>query len=157
MSWRDKVLGVGVGYAVGGPAGAAVGLALTGGDDDPGFDLSDVPFGVHVEVAYDDDAEGRRWTLRFLSAITGDALAVVRVLDDAACPIAGRPPFADDQGQFVAFAPIDRRRASLFVPWDALDYASADHLSLEISVWGNAGGRPSPSGKAVVDAELPPR
>jgi hypothetical protein len=152
MGWRDAVLGGGVGYAVGGPAGAAIGVALAGGGGDAGYDLSDVPYGIYVEAEHTDDEEGRHWTLRFESEVPAESLAVVRLLDDAARPLRGRAPYVDDDGSFTAFAPIDEQSCVLFVPWDAIAYSSAKHVSLEVSVWS-----PAPLGKAVLDADLPAR
>lgn len=157
MTWRDRVIGGGVGYAVGGPAGAAIGVALAGGEDDGGIDLSDVPFGVHVEADHEDDDAGRRWNLRFLSDVPAESIAVLRVLDDGAQPLMGRAPFVDDGGHFTAMTPIDRKAATIFIPWDAIDYTSPKHLSLEVSVWHEGRGGAAPVGKGVIDAELPRR
>jgi hypothetical protein len=158
MSYRKKLVGAGVGYAIGGPVGAVVGVTLAGTSAyERGYDMSDVPFGLHVEEQHMDDAVGRQWTLHFLSDIPPESSAMLRVLNDAAQRVAGHSPFADDDGAFVASAPIRARRCALHIPFAAMAYDSPENLSLEVSVWVARAGSVTPLGKAILDAELPPR
>lgn len=157
MGWLDKVVGGGVGYAVAGPAGAVVGYTLAGRSaDDRGYDMSDIPFGVHVEAEHEDDEVGRRWTLRFLSEVPSPSLAKIRFLTDAGVPLSGHALFADESGHFVATAPINSARCVLYVPLGAVAYTSPKRISLEVSVWSTQQSRPAAAGKAILDAELPP-
>lgn len=153
MGWLDKVVGASVGYAVAGPAGAVIGATYAGRSrDERGYDMSDIPFGVHVEASHEDDEIGRRWTLCFVSDVPSPALAEVRLLDDTGTPLPGRPPFADERGRFIAAAPIREGRCVLYVPRGAAVYASPKHISLEVSVWRAEKGA---VGKAILDADLP--
>jgi hypothetical protein len=154
---RKKIIGAGVGYALAGPGGALVGASLAGTDAyERGYDMSGIPFGLHVEAEHRDDETGRHWVVRFLSEVPAKAHAMLRLLDDAGQAVPGRPPFVDEAGGFVASAPIRERQCELYVPFEAMRYASPKHISLEVSLWTERGEGVAPAGRAVLDADLPP-
>jgi hypothetical protein len=155
MGWIGKVVGAGAGYAIAGPAGALIGARLGSRKSEQGYDLSDVPFGVHVEASHDDDEGGRLWTLRFLSDVPPKAGAEVRLLSDAGQRLGGRAPFADEDGRFTVAAPIHDGECSLYVPWGAVIYASPKYISLEVSVWSAGQGATKRVGLGILDADLP--
>ncbi len=156
MTGRKKWVGAGVGYAVAGPAGALVGIVAAGSDDDDrGYNMSDIPVGVHVEAEWEDDAVGRRWGLRFLSEVPARGYATLRLLNDAGQNLPGREPFADEGGGFAAAGVIHAASCAVYVPFGAAIYASRKHISLEITVWDGGKGKGRPVGKATLDAKLP--
>ncbi len=91
-----------------------------------------------------------------MSEVPAKAHAMLRLLDDAGQRVPGRAPFADAGGDFVASAPISKRRCELYVPFEAMDYSSPKHVSLEVSLWAEGEAGVAPAGKAVLDADLPP-
>ena len=154
MSWLGSVVGGGLGYAVAGPAGAVVGAVAGGsGSTDKGYDLSDVPMGVHVEARWQDDEVGRRWSLSFLSALPLQPISSLRLLNDAGQPLLGEPPFVDAAGDFAAAAAIRERQSVLYIPFAAARYTRPKHISLEVTV---RDGQGQPIGKGILDADLPP-
>ncbi|HHH10606.1 MAG TPA: hypothetical protein ENK23_00820 [Sorangium sp.] len=160
MAYLKQAVAGGVGYAVAGPAGALLGVALAGGDsDDAGYDMSDIPIGVHVEEQHQNDELGRRWSLHFLSEIPAPAFARVQFRNDSGQPLGGHAPFADAGGTFLAAAPIGRHndgwRSVLYLPFGALQYTSPKHISLEVSVWSQQRGKLHPAGKGTLEANLP--
>jgi hypothetical protein len=157
MSWRKRAVGGAVGYAVAGPAGAVLGATLAGGRGDRGYDMSDIPTGVHVEADWEDDDAGRRWSLRFLSEIPATAYAELHLITDAGEKLQGRVPFCDEQGFFAATAPIHRGSSLLYVPFEAVRYESPKYISLEVTVWDAAPTTAVPVGKGTLDAALPKR
>ena len=157
MGWRKRTVGGAVGYAVAGPAGAVLGATLAGGRGDRGYDMSDIPTGVHVEADWDDDDAGRRWSLRFLSEIPATAYAELHLITDAGEKLQGRVPFCDEQGFFAATAPIHKANSLLYVPFEAVCYESPKYISLEVTVWDAAPTTAVPVGKGTLDAALPKR
>jgi hypothetical protein len=156
MGYGNKFGAAGLGYVLAGPAGAFVGFSLAGHAYDRGYDMSDIPYGVHVEAEHEDDEVGRRWSLRFLSELPSEAHAMLRLLNDSALRLRGHAPFVDEDGEFVASAAIRERQCTLYVPFGAAEYASPKNVSLEVSVWAaGAGKNAAPTGKAILDAALP--
>lgn len=163
MGWLNKAVGAGVGYALAGPGGAVAGVVLAGTDDggydsgyDSGYDMGDIPYAVHVEADHEDDELGRRWTLRFLSAVPPGAHAQLRLMTDDAIYLRGHAPFADEEGQFLAVAPIRGQRAVVYVPFGAAQYTSPKNLSLEVAVSSVEPSEAANVGTAVLDARFPP-
>lgn len=154
MSWRRRAVSAGVGYAVAGPGGALVGgLVGGGGGGEAWHDLSDVPFGVNVEVEAEDDAVGRRWTLTFLSQVPSPAVAQVQLRDDAGRLVPGQAPFADAGGYFAASGPIEKGRALIYAPFGAAVPEADARVSLEVAVFRVADGV-TPVGRATLDGAL---
>ena len=154
MSFRRRVVSAGVGYAVAGPGGALFGGLVGGGGGEAWHDLSDVPYGVNVEVEEEDDAVGRRWTLTFLSEVPSPALAQVQLRDDAGRLVTGRPPFGDAQGHFAATGPIERGRATIYAAFGAAQPEPKARVSLEVTVF-EVGKAVAPTGRATLDGALP--
>jgi hypothetical protein len=117
-----------------------------------GYDFSDVPIGLHVEASHKDDAKGRRWTLSVLSAVPQQAVASIRLLDDASRPAAGRAPFVDEGGHYVGAATLSGGVGSVYMPFGAAVYTEPKTMSLEVVAHDKKG---RPLGKAILDAELP--
>ena len=150
---RRRILGAGVGYAVGGPAGAVLGAAMAG-DGGAWHDLRDVPFGIHVEAEVHDDDEGRRWTLTFHSEVPPRATALLQLRDDSGKLVPGQPPFADAGGMFGACSPIVDGQATLYAPFGAARVPPGANVSLEVTVF-RSGDEVAPVGRATLDGDLP--
>ncbi|MCA9624508.1 MAG: hypothetical protein KC731_36040 [Myxococcales bacterium] len=155
MSWRRRVVGAGLGYAVAGPVGAIVGVGLAGGGGDEAWhDLSDVPFGLFVEAEVEDDEVGRRFTLIIHSEIPSPALARLQLRDDAGQLVAGHAPFRDAGGQFAVGGPIEHGRAVVYAPFGAADIPEGATVSLEVTVF-SLDDALIPVGRATLDGKLP--
>ncbi|MEZ4445569.1 MAG: hypothetical protein R3B72_41220 [Polyangiaceae bacterium] len=155
MSWRRRVVGAGLGYAVAGPVGAIVGVGLAGGGGDEAWhDLSDVPFGLFVEAEVEDDEVGRRFTLIIHSEIPSPALARLQLRDDAGQLVAGHAPFRDAGGQFAVGGPIEHGRAVVYAPFGAADIPEGATVSLEVTVF-SLDDALTPVGRATLDGKLP--
>ena len=112
-----------------------------------------MPFGVNVEVAAEDDAVGRRWTLTFLSEVPSPALAQVQLRDDAGRLVPGQAPYMDGAGTFAASAPIDEGRAVIYAPFGAAVPDAGARVSLEVAVF-RIGDGVTPVGRATLDGAL---
>ncbi len=157
MSYRSTVVGAGLGYVIAGPVGAVLGGALATGDGEGHRSgMQDIPYGLYVDVATEDDAVGRRFTIRFLCDVPPDAHAVLRFMNDAGERVRGRAPFVDGDGAFVAAATVREKRCTAYVPWGAAVFTTPKHLSLEVSLWAAGPGGARPVGKSTLDADLPP-
>lgn len=154
MGVKKKLVRGAVGYAIAGPVGALVGIA-SAGPDDPGYDMSDIPIGVHVEAKREDDEAGFGYDLQFLSEVPQRGLVVAQLLFDTGNRLSGRAPFADSDGHFFVGATIKNSRAYIYVPHGAASYESPKYVSLEVVVFRGTEDDAESVGKGILDADLP--
>ena len=138
MAWIGKIIGGAIGGLVGGPVGIAVGAGLghaldAASDGAPAPGAAPGAPDLDVGLRYQDDGLGYAALLEFEHPWPAGALVVARAMHAGGQRYLRAPePWADDDGGFVAVAPVVGQAAYFYLPYGVLDYAVPGDYLLQI-------------------------
>ena len=157
MRWWGKVIGGAAGWAIAGPIGAVLGLALGAIADGATNDQPEqgVPE-LDIDIRLIDDDFGRFVQLFFKRDVPNGAVTVNVLQDSRGRTVRAIDAFAD-RGQFVAHRAIERGSAEFYVPFSALKYRRPGTYTLRSTVIMLAPGADQPTtlGHRTFDFILP--
>ena len=157
MRWWGKVIGGAAGWAIAGPIGAVLGLALGAVADGATNDQPEqgVPE-LDIDIRLIDDDFGRFVQLFFKRDVPNGAVTVNVLQDSRGRTVRAIDAFAD-RGQFVAHRAIERGSAEFYVPFSALKYRRPGTYTLRSTVIMLAPGAEQPTtlGHRTFDFILP--
>ncbi len=157
MRWWGKVIGGAAGWAIAGPIGAVLGLALGAIADGATNDQPEqgIPE-LDIDIRTIDDDFGRFVQLFFKRDVPNGAVTVNVLLDGRGRTVRAIDAFAD-RGQFVAHRAIERGAAEFYVPFSALKYRRPGTYSLRSTVIMLSPGAEQPTtlGQRAFDFVLP--
>jgi DnaJ like chaperone protein len=158
VRWWGKIVGGLLGYAIAGPIGGLMGLALGAIADGAITELnpaSAIPE-LDVDLRLIDDEMGRFVQIFFKKDVPSGAVAVNLLVDGRGRPVRAIDAFAD-RGNFVANRAIERGRVEFYVPFSALRYRREGVYTLRTTVIMMAPGADEPTtlGQTASDFVLP--
>ena len=157
MRWWGKVIGGAAGWAIAGPIGAVLGLALGAIADGATNDQPEqgVPE-LDIDIRLIDDDFGRFVQLFFKRDVPNGAVTVNVLQDSRGRTVRAIDAFAD-RGQSVAHRAIERGSAEFYVPFSALKYRRPGTYTLRSTVIMLAPGADQPTtlGHRTFDFILP--
>jgi DnaJ like chaperone protein len=158
MAWWAKLIGGAAGFAIAGPAGGIIGIALGAVadgaiDDDP---TKGIPV-LDIEARFVEDDFGRFVQLFFQREVPNGAVVVALLHDGRGRPIRAVDAFADN-GNFISHRAIERGKSEFYVPFSALRYRRPGIYTLMTTVLFMAPGADLPTtlGHKTFDFALPP-
>ncbi len=157
MRWWGKLIGGLAGWAIAGPIGGLLGLALGAvadglTDDSPRIQ---VPI-LDIDIRQTDDEFGRFVQLFFRRDVPNGAVSVNILVDARGRTVSAVDAFAD-RGQFVAHRAIERGTTEFYIPFSALNYRRPGTYRLRTTIIMLAPGADEPStlGQKEFDFVLP--
>ncbi len=157
MRWWGKLIGGIAGWAIAGPIGGLLGLALGAiadgmTDDSPRIKIPE----LDVEIRQTDDEFGRFVQLFFRRDVPNGAVTVNLLLDSRGRTVGAVDAFAD-RGQFVAHRAIERGTTEFYIPFSALNYRRHGTYTLKTTVIMLSPGADEPTtlGMKTFDFILP--